>query len=76
MLDRPGFGALAADDEGDGGGGDQVAQDDPQHFLTSDTEHVLLFKLYKGPVLSDQCSECDMMVNQLIRVIRSSVFSI
>ena len=25
MLDRPGFGALAADDEGDGGGGDQVA---------------------------------------------------
>ena len=69
MLDRPGFGALAADDEGDGGGGDQVAQDDPQHFLTSDTEHVLLFKLHKG-------SECDMKVNQLIRVIRRSVFSI
>ena len=75
MLDRPGFGALAADDEGDGGGGDQVAQDDPQHFLTPDHPHVLV-KLYKGPALSDPCSECDMMVNQLIRVIRSSVFSI
>ena len=75
MLDRPGFGALAADDKGDGDGGDQVAQDDPQHFLTSDHPHVLV-KLYKGPALSDQCSECDMMVNQLIRVMRSSVFSI
>ena len=51
MLDRPGFGALAADDEGDGGGGDQVAQDDPQHLLTPDHPHFLV-KLYKGPALS------------------------